>query len=694
MQVKPEPAQRPPRALRGRPLGAAAPLAALVAASTAARLAAGLLRLTPYYFPDEYRYAELSRSLASHGHLVIRGASAHFLPVLASIVTAPAWLAGTAGDSYRVVQAINAVAVSLAAVPVYLLARQLGFGRRGSLAAATLALLVPSLLYSSYILAEPIAYPLLLAAVATGVRALDHPTRGRVVWFVVFSLLGTFARLQFAVLLPCFVVAFVALILREGRFVETVKLHWRGAILLLLVIAGVSIAGPARNTGYYPSIFQLGLHPRSLVTSLGRNAIVFVYASGFVLVPGALLGLWYAIRRPASRAELAFALLAGTLTLGLVFQASAYGQPELAQERYTFYVLPLWPILFLIYTRRGWPLRTYQALLAGMLLAASLITPLTTMALNDGELHSTVLYAVVRLRHAVSDNAASASLIFVGAAALLAAGVAVLSRWPRVRTQFALAGAAVFVCATSVGAYSFDQITAHKIHDHYAGPVPSWVDASGLKGTWLVLLPGDLKTDALEQLFWNSSVDRVVAMPGAALIDSFATAAGRVGPDGTLLVSGKPLTAPVLVNELGSTVQLQDARTVGSGPTSVLYDPSGPVRLRLLAIGSFKIGWLSQHGDVVIWPRRGERRLAGYLELTLHGGKKNIRMRFDGGGTHVQFRLRAHATRALRLAVCSKTATTIAFKSTAGGALSDHRRVSARSTPPRFVADASACPAP
>jgi len=669
------------------------PLAALVLASVAVRVAAGFLRLTPYYFPDEYRYAELSRSLAAHGHLLVRGAPAHFLPLLASIVTAPAWLVGTVGESYRAVQAINAVAVSLAAVPVFLLARQLGLGRRAALASATLALLVPSLLYSSYILAEPIAYPLMLAAVASGVRALDHPTRGRVALFVVFSLLGTFARLQFAVLLPCFVVALAALLLRERRFRETVRAHWRGAVLLLAVIAGVAIAGPARNTGYYPSIFQLGLHPRSLATSLGRNAIVFVFASGFVLVPGALLGLGYAIRRPASRAELAFALLTASLTAALVFQASAYGQPTLAQERYTFYVLPLWPILFLLYARRGWPLRTYQALLAFMLLAASLITPLTTMALNDGELHSTVLYAVVRLRHAVADNAATASLVFVGAAALLAAAVAALSAWPRVRTTFALSGAAAFVCAISVGAYSFDQITARKIHDHYSGATPSWVDASGVGGARLVLVPGDLKTDALEQLFWNRSVDRVVALPGSSLIDSFATEKGRIGGDGTLRVGGTPLVAPVLVDEFGATVQLQDARTVGSGPTSVLYRPSGPVRLRLLAIGSFRAGWLAQHGIFVVWPRPGEPRLAGYVELTLTGGKKNVRMRFDAAGMHVAFRLRAHATRVLRLPVCSKEATTIAFKSTAGGALDDHRRISARSTPPRFVADASTCPA-
>jgi hypothetical protein len=51
------------------------------------------------------------------------------------------------------------------------------------------------------------------------------------------------------------------------------------------------------------------------------------------------------------------------------------------------------------------------------------------------------------------------------------------------------------------------------IADSYAGADPSWVDDSGVTGARLMLLPGALKTEALEQLFWNRSVDRVVLLP-------------------------------------------------------------------------------------------------------------------------------------------------------------------------------------
>jgi hypothetical protein len=682
------------RVARVRSVASFWPLGALVGVSVAIRIAAGFLRPTPYYYPDEYRYAALSRSLADHGHLLIRGAPAHFLPVLAPILTAPAWLLGNVGESYRVVQGINAVAVSVAAVPVFLLARHLGLGRRTSLVCAGLALLVPSLIYSSFVLAEPIAYPIVLAAVAVGVRALDRPTRTGVIGFVLLSLLAAFARLQFAVLLPCFVVSFGALLVRERRFREVARKHWRAALALLLVIAGVAAAGPARNTGYYPSIFQLGLHAHTLAASLGRNSVVLVFASGFVLVPGAILGLFYAIRRPASRAELAFALMTATLSAALVFQASAYGEPRVAQERYTFYVLAFVPLLFCLYVRRGWPARTYQALIAFALVAAALVTPLTTMALDNGEMHSALLFAVARLRAATGGNAGTASVAVLATAAALAALIACLSAWPRVRTPFALWTAAALLGATSVGAYAFDQATSRKIYDSYAGANPSWVDASGVKGARLVLLPGALKTEALEQLFWNRSVDRVLLLPQATRVDSFAMETSRVGRDGTVRVGGHTLDTPVLIDEFAATAQLQNARRVAIGQTGVLYRLGGPLRLRMLAVGSLRSGSLAQHGVFLVWPSHGETNVAGVIRLKLTVGNKLLRIHFAGARTSVSFRLPPHTTRTIEIPVCSKGPAAIDFTGTQTGTLDDHRRTSARSTPALFVPDAAACRAP
>jgi hypothetical protein len=52
-----------------------------------------------------------------------------------------------------------------------------------------------------------------------------------------------------------------------------------------------------------------------------------------------------------------------------------------------------------------------------------------------------------------------------------------------------------------------------------------------------------------------------------------------------------------------------------------------------------------------------------------------------------------HATRTVNIPVCSSGPTAFSFKGTETGALDDHRRTSARSTPALFVADPNACPA-
>ena len=123
-------------------------LAALVAASFLLRLVLGWLRATPTFFADEYIYAELGRSLAESGRPLIRGVSASFPALLQPLLTAPAWLVGDVETSFRIVQTLGALAMSLAAIPVFLLARRLGLGQGVAFAVAALALVVPDFVYA------------------------------------------------------------------------------------------------------------------------------------------------------------------------------------------------------------------------------------------------------------------------------------------------------------------------------------------------------------------------------------------------------------------------------------------------------------------------------------------------------------------------------------------------------------------
>src|SRR5437763_7505455 len=99
-------------------------LCLLIAVSTALRSLFAWRHSVPRLFPDEYIYAAIGRSLG-HGHLQIRGSTVHFPGVLEPLLAAPLWRLFSLATAYHLVQVENAIAASLAAIPVYVLARSL-----------------------------------------------------------------------------------------------------------------------------------------------------------------------------------------------------------------------------------------------------------------------------------------------------------------------------------------------------------------------------------------------------------------------------------------------------------------------------------------------------------------------------------------------------------------------------------------
>ena len=152
-----------------------------------------------------------------------------------------------------------------------------------------------------------------------------------------------------------------------------------------------------------------------LVDRVGSNALVLAYASAWILLPGAVLGLALALARPRSRVERAFAALAVPFVAALLLEASVFATPEYVQERYAFYALPVLALGFGLYAGRGWPLRLVHAGLASALLCVAALAPLSGYTAGDGKTQSAFLLAFGRLEELVGDSAG---------AALLAAGLA------------------------------------------------------------------------------------------------------------------------------------------------------------------------------------------------------------------------------------------------------------------------------
>jgi hypothetical protein len=329
-------------------------------------------------------------------------------------------------------------------------------------------------------------------------------------------------------------------------------------------------------------------------------------------------------------------------------------------------------------------------------LTATLTTPLTTVAEGLGKIHSPELFAVGRIEESFAGQAGTvSSTIFIA----LFAGVVLVTAaaWarPKVATIAALALAAGCMGVVSLGAYAFDSTNTKSVRQAFSGSNPSWVDDLHLGRVHLVLTPNGLSTDALEQMFWNRSVDRAVLLAGAKRPDALPVDKGVVAADGTLLVDGHPLTTPALINEYASSVQVRGATRLGSGPTSVLYRPKGALRLRLLAIGQFDLGWLGERGALVVWPDAKGGQVAGriVLRLSLPAGAATVRMRFrDPSGTARDLEVRAGTSQVVSLPACGTGPVELLFAATSSGRLGDTRVVSVRSKPPTFTSDPKACP--
>jgi hypothetical protein len=667
-------------ATRGRTLALTAPmrLAALVAVSFVARLLVTAKQATPTIFPDEYIYTAISRSIATSGLPEIRGHIAHFPPLLASILTAPAWLFGDVSFGFRAAQGIAALALSLAAVPAYLLARRIGVGAGGALGVAALTLVVPDTVFVSFMTAESFAYPLALAALWAGVAALERPTRRTQLLFVVLAGLATFARIQFVVLAAAFMVAVVVVGWREHRLRAVLKEQR----LPLGLFAALAVALAVLGLGYYGDVVHLKVLSLGVLESAGNNVFVLLCAAGVALVPGAAIGLWLGIAKPQGRGELAFSALTLAFAGGVLGEAALYGSS--VHERYVFYVVPLLAIAFLRYAERGWPAKLAHVLLAVLLAVGATAVPLTTLG-SRGEANASLLVAVhFLLLHVANAGDASAIALAVLTVALIVA-VAVSAR-PRIGVPVVLAVSIGIATAGLAGATVFQWRNAQEVRDAFLPPSPSWVDEAKVGHPTLVQASGGLSTRAHVQLFWNRSVDRVALLPNVEPIDAFTAAHLNVAQSGTLVSRGAPLTGPLLFDQYASYVRLRGATEVGAAGGYHLYTLTGPAQLGLYFAGLYDDGWVAPRGTLDLW---APVSLEGTLRLRLETPTVLPATRYDlrvVDGKRMVIRLAPGASRTVSIPVCAHGGShwRLVFGSSTVAAIGD-RAVGGRAGKPVFV---------
>lgn len=659
-------------------------LVGIVAVSFATRWLAALAHATPLSLPDESIYSSLARSLATSGRPLVRGGPAHFPALLEPLLAAPLALVSDPGLAYRLTQGEHALAMSLAAVPVYLLSRRLGLGAGFALAAGAIAVASPDLLYSSYLLAEPVAYPLVLGALAAGVSALARPTRRAQLAFVALSALAAFARVQFLVLPVAFVVA--ALVVERGAVRSVVRNLRLSLGVFAVPVLALAVLGPARLLGYYSGAVHQRLHPGALVHWAGVDAMLLAYSAGWVLVPGALVGLALALARPRERAESAFAALTAALACGLLAEAALYASNGSArfQERYLFTLLPLAAPAFGLYLRRGLPRRAAVAALALGLLVLSARIPLAGYAEGHGKQDSPFLLAFYRFERLIGTGSGGLALaLAAGALSLVAVGV---SFRPRRGPALALGLTLALLVAASVGAFSHDRRTARTARVAFLPADLRWVDHARLGAVSVLMTPGAPRESALETMFWNRSLTRVLLLRGASPVDVFANPRVRVAPDGTLLLGGRALRGPLLVSNYAVAAAFSGAKRVASGATFDLWRPAGTPRLSLLAGGRYFDGWLAHSGWIMVWPD-ASASLRGTLHLRLFQPREAlpVTLRLSAPGLDEQVTLAPGQSRLVTVQVFTHGLWTVHFRSSRSFFLPDGRVVSVQADRPTFT---------
>ena len=134
---------------------------------------------------------------------------------------------------------------------------------------------------------------------------ITEPTRSAQLAFAGFSALAVLARVQYVVV-PLAVLG-AELLADRGNVFRSIRRVWLALCLLVVPPALLfGILGTDRVLGVY-SKGNHGVHPGSLLRWVGREAMLLIYSSGWVIVPGAVVGLAFALWRSRSRAELAFA---------------------------------------------------------------------------------------------------------------------------------------------------------------------------------------------------------------------------------------------------------------------------------------------------------------------------------------------------------------------------------------------------
>jgi len=341
-------------------------LVAIVLGSFAFRALLSRHMLAPFIMTDELTYAELGRSFAAERTFEIRDVAVNGYGVLYPLLISPAYAAfDSLTDAFAAVKVINSLAMSLAAVPAYLIARRVAAPGL-ALLAAVLAVALPSLVYTATVMTENLYYPLALLVVWTTLLAIERPTWGHTVLVFVALGLALGTRTQAVALAAGILFAPVALALIEGSRSTRIRASWRLYALLggaaLLVVAGQFLRGQSLREllGAYGVVGDRSYDLATILRYWLWHAEELTLYLGVVPVVATLVLLGRSRKLPVRLQEHLAVTVSFSIWTTLVVATFASEFAGRIQERNVFAIAPLFLIALIgwvsIGAPRPWPL--------------------------------------------------------------------------------------------------------------------------------------------------------------------------------------------------------------------------------------------------------------------------------------------------------------------------------------------------
>ena len=587
-------------------------LAALVAVSTIARAVAGLRVPTPWIAADEMIYAELGRSLWESGRLDILGQDAAFYSLLyPALIGLPLALFDTA-LGYDLARVLGALAMSLAAVPVFAWGRRL-MSEGWALAAAALTLCIPGLAYTGLLMSETLFYPLVALAAWLAARALAEPTRLSQALLVAVVVLTILTRLQGIVLVPAFVLAVLVYAVAERTTAPFVRL-WPALAALAAVTVGVLSVGfgayePAGTVDYsVGDALRFGVyHAADLLLLVG-------------VVPACAVAA-LALSRPDSKEVRAY------LAVTLAFAAGFVAEVGLFASRYVGRIaerdlLGLAPLLFLglcLWLDRGAPRKRASSYIVAFAAAA------LVLALPLGRLvHKAALPDAFTLIPVWQLGSYDVVIWTFTAVAVLA--FALLPA--RLLVAIPVALALLFVgMSISVSRYVADEASLLE-RAFFGSSDPEWVDATA-DGDVAYFYDGEASWNAVwSYVFWNRKLRRVYVLANAdrvpgplpqRRVDPFPL--GVLDEDSPEWIVGATPTFTFPGESVETVAQ------VGLGQNGLaLWRSERPLRLQSTRAGVQAAGDIYEKATMVVYGCRG-----GTFEVTLIAKGSPVTVQLDNG---------------------------------------------------------------